>query len=238
MEISKSSIIPAYFQVAEAIGFKIKSGELKTGSMIPSESQLCKEYNVSRMTVRRGLAILTQAGYLTTSKGKGTFVSRPKFEELVVNFPLKEKVNAKLLSAEIISLADEFEGIHEKLNLKKGSKAILIRRLFMHEKEPISYDKKYLLYIKGKPVLETDLEYAELPEMAEKHADVLPVKSELLITATTLQGEDALLLESKKGEAALVVEQTVYAQDSTPIGWGQTICRAEKYSLRAVSQPF
>jgi GntR family transcriptional regulator len=235
MEISKKSFKPAYYQVAEAISSKIKNGELKPGSMIPSEAQLCAQYKVSKMTVRRGLSILIEAGYLQSSQGKGTFVSRPNLEEMVVNFSLAGKLTSKLLSVEVIPAP---ESIARKLGIDRGSKVIYTKRLLFYENEPIIYDQKYLPYVKGKPILEADIEYAELPEMVEKHIDILPIRSELVIKARALNKEEARVLEEEEGKAVLLLEQTVYSQNNKPVGCGQAICHSDRYTLKAVSHPF
>jgi len=51
-------INPVYITIVEDLKKKIIGGELKPGDAIDSETTLCKEYGASRMTVRKGLAIL------------------------------------------------------------------------------------------------------------------------------------------------------------------------------------
>jgi len=57
---------------------KIESGEYKEDEKIPSEVELCKEYNISRPTVRQAISELTNNGYLYKARGKGTFVAKTK----------------------------------------------------------------------------------------------------------------------------------------------------------------
>lgn len=239
MSLSKQSFIPAYYQLAEAISSKIKSGELKPGDLIPSEAQLCAQYKISRMTVRRGLAMLVEAGYLEPVQGKGNFVARPRLDRLILHYSAlgttSENLRFRLLGAEIIPATREAA---QKLGCEEGKKLILLKRLLLAEGKPLLYDRKYMPYNKGKPVLETGIEYAELPEMVEKHTDILPVRSELVVSARGLSPEEAGLLEAREGEPALCIEQTVFAQNNRPVGWGQTVCASERYKLKAVSYPF
>ena len=44
---------------------------LKPGDKLPSESQLQKEYNMSRVTVRSAMEELTAEGYIIKVQGKG-----------------------------------------------------------------------------------------------------------------------------------------------------------------------
>ena len=59
----------------EELKSKILSGEIRPGAKLPSENELAKEYEISRHTVRKALAILATDGYITTEHGKGTFCS-------------------------------------------------------------------------------------------------------------------------------------------------------------------
>ncbi|MCD8350316.1 MAG: FCD domain-containing protein [Planctomycetaceae bacterium] len=54
---------------------RIAEGEWKEGDKIPSESQLCKAYSVSRISVRSALQRLQGQGLITTVPGIGSFVS-------------------------------------------------------------------------------------------------------------------------------------------------------------------
>lgn len=59
----------------EELKSKILSGEIRPGVKLPSENELAQEYEISRHTVRKALAILVTDGYITTKHGKGTFCS-------------------------------------------------------------------------------------------------------------------------------------------------------------------
>jgi DNA-binding FadR family transcriptional regulator len=61
-----------YGQILE----QIVSGNYKEGSKLPSESQICKAFEVSRPTVREALMRLHADGLVTTRQGSGTFVQK------------------------------------------------------------------------------------------------------------------------------------------------------------------
>lgn len=79
--IDKSSAIPVYYQLKEAILKKIAAGVWKVGQCIDSERELSEHYGVSRMTIRQALGELVQQGVLVREKGKGTFVCEPKVKQ-------------------------------------------------------------------------------------------------------------------------------------------------------------
>ena len=64
-----------YYKMHHDLEEQIHRGELRAGDRVPSENQLAADYQVSRQTVRKALAILEQEGYIYAMHGKGTFVS-------------------------------------------------------------------------------------------------------------------------------------------------------------------
>ena len=68
---------PLHEQLAAILREAISAGEYDETGMLPSESQLQQEHGVSRGTVRRALAALTDEGLVFTIAARGTFVRRP-----------------------------------------------------------------------------------------------------------------------------------------------------------------
>lgn len=65
--------LPAYRLIYEAILKKIRKGQYPAGTAIPSENELARKYQVSRMTARKSVDMLVAEGYLFRQKGRGTF---------------------------------------------------------------------------------------------------------------------------------------------------------------------
>lgn len=65
---------PRYHQVYVSLRTWVQDGSYRPGQQIPTEPQLCKLFDVSRITVRKAIAELVQEGWLVKHQGKGTFV--------------------------------------------------------------------------------------------------------------------------------------------------------------------
>ena len=65
-----------YEQVRRDLLQRIVNGEFKAGDLLPTEETLCKEYGVSRITVRRAVADLVANYIVTRKRGLGTIVTR------------------------------------------------------------------------------------------------------------------------------------------------------------------
>lgn len=71
---------PAYKQIQSYILHSIDLGMFKPEMQIPTELELCAQFNVSRMTVNKAISELSQKGILNRIAGKGTFVATQKHE--------------------------------------------------------------------------------------------------------------------------------------------------------------
>jgi len=66
---------PAFKHIQDSLIDMIKKGSLGEGAKLPSESELCKQFKVSRMTVRHAVSKMVEKKQIYRVHGKGTFVS-------------------------------------------------------------------------------------------------------------------------------------------------------------------
>jgi DNA-binding GntR family transcriptional regulator len=72
---------PAYLRVSEAIRSRILSRELREGEVLPTETELARQFAVNRSTVREALRKLESGGLLGRRRGgKRLMVTRPTRE--------------------------------------------------------------------------------------------------------------------------------------------------------------
>ena len=67
--------IPLYLSLASIIENKIVSGQYEPGSQLPTEDELTKRFNVSKITVRNALLRLEMDRLIVRRWGKGNFVA-------------------------------------------------------------------------------------------------------------------------------------------------------------------
>ncbi|HHW28082.1 MAG TPA: GntR family transcriptional regulator [Syntrophomonadaceae bacterium] len=231
---------PLYYRIAEDIIKQIKKGKYQPGDMLPSESQLCEEYNTSKMTVRQGLALLAQAGYLRSVPGKGNFVEYPRYDLLTLQFDEMDIISdyqqgVKLLDVTIVDPDPQVQGM---LSLPNKEKVIVMKRLLFSDDQAVAYDIKYMPYIKGKPFIEKELQYIPFAKMVAKHGELFSVKNEVTICAEACDEETAELLGIAQGSPLLVIEQKLFSAEQKPIGWGKIFCRSDFVQLHAVSAQY
>ena len=74
-QLDTNNAVPLYEQLRVALRERLDSGVLDPGERLPSETELCQKYGVSRITVRRAVDELVEEGILERRQGKGTFVA-------------------------------------------------------------------------------------------------------------------------------------------------------------------
>lgn len=66
--------LPKYARVVTELQRRIREGVYGPGDMLPSESQLVREFGVGRTTVVRALQMLQQEGWITREQGVASYV--------------------------------------------------------------------------------------------------------------------------------------------------------------------
>jgi len=65
---------PLYKQIYQQLLLDIRAGKYPPGSQLPTEKELARAYGVSRITSKRALAELAEAGLIDRIRGRGSFV--------------------------------------------------------------------------------------------------------------------------------------------------------------------
>ena len=71
---NNASYVPKYVQIQNYILQKIEEGAYSAGDRIPSEAELSRQFDVSRITVNTAIKELSSSGIVERIQGKGTFV--------------------------------------------------------------------------------------------------------------------------------------------------------------------
>lgn len=65
---------PRFAQIADVLRARIERGVYAAGSPLPSEPELSREFDVSRVTINRAVGLLRGEGLVRVARGRGTFV--------------------------------------------------------------------------------------------------------------------------------------------------------------------
>lgn len=232
--IERGSGIPLYYQIQEHLRNAIDSSEWKPGDQIPTEQQLCDQFQVSRITVVKAITRLVEEGLLIREQGKGTFVSnRPmataplnllSFTEDMVRQHLVP--GSRVLSAKIIPCPPK---LMEILRLNGEDAVWVIERLRTANDDPMGIQRAYLSYAhypKLGALLEDD---ASLYHVLATHYHVYPHKAMETYSAVELTPEEARALDQTVGRPGFAVERITWQQNGSVIEYVRSVMRNDKY---------
>lgn len=138
-----------YEKIKKSVVQDIDSGNLKPGDKIPSETQLAKVFNASRMTANRALKELTEENRILRVQGVGSFVSRPKPEAALLEIKSIAKEIADWggeHSCRILLLREErlSSEIAVKMDLEEGDPIFHSIILHMDRGIGVQYSERYI----------------------------------------------------------------------------------------------
>ena len=109
--VDRESPVPLYYQIKEILRQSIVTGIYSVEDKLLSEHELCRKWQVSRITVSRALKDLENEGLIYRDQGKGTFVDKRKSGNIGLitfyshlpppdNFyaPIMEHIQSKIIS--------------------------------------------------------------------------------------------------------------------------------------------
>ncbi len=232
--LEKKSQSPLYQQLMSRLKNDITAGVYAPGARIPSEQVLCDTYGVSRVTVRKAMQDLVEAGLLVRRQGKGTFVAKERIQrnlQQITGFSQAcmqngHSAGARLVSAELVE-ADH--GDVEKLGVLPGSRVVEIIRLRLCDGEPV------MLEINRFPAAYDFLlqESAEgsLYERLMQHG-LIPTSAVHDISLGHATPMAARQLGCQPGDALLLLDETVLDQHGEPLHLSRQWIRGDKYTFR------
>ncbi len=235
--VDRTSFEPVYMQIVRLVSQKIAGGLLHPGDQLPTESQFCKEFDVSPMTVRRAIKILVERGAVAATQGRGTFVRSPRIgqavfslRELEERWSQAEEAMVRLLEASILS-ADDVIAAH--LAIAPGERVVYIRRIVLNENTPTMYHREYIVYDPRRPLVETQLQITSFEGLFQGNDGEGVSRGDLVIDAVNVTADEGELLKVPRGSAAFRLEHVLFDFRRRPVSWGWFICRPDRFTLAA-----
>jgi len=204
-KIYKNRHLPLYYQLKKIVIKMIESRELKENDQLPTESELCKRFDISRATTRQALKELASEDYIYMLQGKGTFVSPIKFQQNLLKFySFTEEM--KKIGKNPISLVLEFKII------KPNKKIAQILK--------VNQNNKVYKFIRLR--------------LADNRFHTIFAKAEETFRSTLLTEEEAKRLNCIKGISAIFFERTTYNNYDRVIEYTKSIARGDKFKYHVI----
>ena len=234
--LSLDSDIPLYSQLVSIVKRNITAGTLAPGELLPSESELCKTFDISRSTVRQAIGYLEGEGLVVRKQGRGTFVAEPKMRRKTENvYSFTSEISSMGLTPS--STLIEFEvmpptpDIMKVLELSSADKLVYrFTRIRNVNDEPLiletSFYPQYIYPKLTRELLKTHSFYSLLYEVG-----IAPASAVDSYEAVTLGREEAELLGCRPGACAFSVQRRTRTETGMIYEYTQSLIRADRVTL-------
>ncbi len=225
---------PRYAQLHRHIAAAIQAGDLAADDQLPPEREMAELADVSRVTVRKAVALLVADGLIDQRHGAGSFVrgQGARFEQSLSSLvSFTENLQARgIASTSRILLHGLFRPSPTEaitLGLSTHHQVARIHRLRIGDGAPMA------------------LEYSSLPEDILPRPDkvgvslyevlrkrnMAPNRAIQRVTAINATAHIAELLELAEGTAILQIERTGYLASGRPIEFTSGLYRSDIYDF-------
>ncbi len=139
---------PRYVLVAEALENHIVG--MSVNSLLSTEEQLSRDFQVSRVTVRRALSLIERKGLISRERGRGTIVNRPKItRQLLPVCPIEQDLlnQGRKLETEVSEWKTDVSppnSIAARLALRPGKTVCFLSLIRKIDGRPLCHDQRFL----------------------------------------------------------------------------------------------
>jgi len=229
-----NSANPLYQQLIGKIRGNIQAGIWAVGCRLPSENELCAEFGVSRITVRKALECLTEEGLLSRKQGKGTFVTAPyvphRGVKKVISFHEACELEGKRPSTKVISKKSVPASPIDRRELQlTGNSIVAVTRVRMADKIPVVLEINRFSMVYSY-LLECDLNGSLYNLLRGYGAEAFSATHE--VSACFADAEQAALLQIAIGDPLVLIHDVVYDQHGRPLHTSIRYVRGDVFTIR------
>ena len=228
--INRNSPIPAYYQIALHMRSRIAEKEWEVGDSIPPETELAKQYGVSRVTMRQAIAELVKDDILERKQGSGTFINfepHPLVHDLSLPHILAGrfrkmglKTSSKIVEAQTFS--EPFPEVQTHLQITDDTSIAYLKRVLMIGNEAMAVNRSWFDHTRCPGIADQDLIDGSLSKTLRERYGHVPAYANNSVEGIRCTQETANLLGHMLDMPMILVRSVSYLEDSTPLEYSIT----------------
>ncbi|WP_321344629.1 GntR family transcriptional regulator [Breoghania sp.] len=243
--LNPESRLPLYHQIFLILRNRIYGGEIAPGNLVPGEQDLAVEFNVSRITAKRALNELAEAGLVVRERGRGTRVIHRPPAPAVASSIEGWLENVTLMGSATQARVLEFdhvpanEDVAHALEIAPGEDVQHAVRVRWLDGEPMSYLTTYVPGDIGRQFGREDLDAQPLLRLLEG-AGIEVASARQQVSAVVADTAVANALSIQAGSPLLEVLRVVRDVSGRPVEYLRVLYRPDVYrfdmSMRRVRE--
>ena len=224
-----------YIQLTRIFLDEATSGRWKPNQKIPTEEDLCRRYDVSKITVRQAINNLVSDGYLMKIQGKGTFVTTVL---PVVGLSMRTRFTEEMCGEEVSTEKEIlYKGIQDppqeiRTYLKTTDSIFQIRCKRTVNGEPAYLDESFIPYQMLPGIEQLNFSQCSFYSVLQERALKKIFKVIQTIEVQQVRGESAMNLDLREGIPVLAVHRLLFSSDNTPVGYTRFLGRSDRYKFQ------
>jgi GntR family transcriptional regulator len=235
--IDRFQPVPLYHQIFLQLREEITTGQRGPGSRLPTEQELSDSFGVSRITARRALAELAQAGLVARKQRIGTVVTfKPPAKPIEADLDqaleslltFGRDTQVKLVELDTVRARPPINAI---LGVVEGEKLARIVRLRWLDGEPLGHFVSHVPEALGVKLTRSALRKSPMLALIQE-AGIRIGAADQIITATLADASLSTMLQVDIGAPLLKVSRTVFDDQKRPVQHIQAHFRPDRYQIR------
>jgi DNA-binding GntR family transcriptional regulator len=224
-----------YVQVYDILKENVELGEWPVGSMIPTEDDLCRTYDVSKATVREAIAEMVRDGYVRRQQGKGTFVicAEPHWG-LAMHTKVTEGLAGTVTAfrREVIAkgVMTPTEDIRKCLQSAEEIQYIFTKRVV--DDKAVFVDESFFPCSMFQDIDLDDMVHKSIYDLVDGRAGRKIVKVVQTMEVSRITADQAVTLKLREGSPALLVHRILVGSDGNPMAYTRLIGSGTKYKMQ------
>ncbi len=228
-----TSYLPRYRTIEQALRERIAA--LRPGDGLPSDSELCAEFNVSRMTARNAMHRLAEEGLLVRLPGRGSYVAEPpahRRADRLMSFSSEMARRGRVPSSTIVAreIRPAWRSAASELHVREGEPLVFLRRVRSADGQPIAVETTLLIGSLSPVVMAADLRHDSLHAVLSGAGWGLR-RGTATVTAASASKDDARLLRVTRGDPMLVERRVILDGQGRPLEATETRYAADRYAI-------
>ena len=235
--LNRNSPVPLYAQLQTSLVERVHRGEWRAGEALPSESQLCGSYGVSRTVVRQALEGLERSGLIYRVKGRGAFIAERKVVARLLQDPtgFEAQMVAQGLAVRTVVLKQgvvpALGDVAQALQSEEGASVLRLERLRLVDGEPIFYGLTFVPCSPGSALPDADFERESFNAILGRMFGLVPSGGTRVIEAVAAGQREAELLQVRVGAPLFRLFAVTCAQDERPMECSLVWLRGDRTSF-------
>ena len=225
--------VPRYRTIEQSLRERIAA--LRPGDALPSDTALCAEFGVSRMTARSAMQLLADEGLVVRLPGRGSFVAEPathRRADRLMSFSSEMARRGRRPTSRIVDreIRPASPAIAAELGVSEGAAIVFLRRVRCADELPIALETTLLIGETSPAVMAADLRHESLHAALVRAGWTLR-RGTAVVNAVPATADDARLLAVAKGSPILVERRVINDAQGRAIEVTESRYGGDRYAM-------